>query len=71
MKPIDACRHLQNKAFFFAPLPEGSPEHALHEELSTPCWCLKTHEAIGPDEGDVWIESCKRGRKCYEAEVEL
>ena len=71
MKPFDACRHLQNKSFFFPPLPEGSPELELHEELSTPCWCLRTHEGIGPDGGDVLLTACKRGRSCFEAEVEI
>ncbi len=71
MKPLDACRHIQNKAFFFEPLPEGSPELDLHDELSTPCWCLKTQEPLGPDGGEVWLNVCVRGRPCYEPEVEI
>ena len=71
MKPLDACRYLQNKAFAFPPLPEGSPELEHHDELSTPCWCLKTHEAYGPDGEQVWIDVCTKGRKCFEPEVEL
>ena len=71
MKPLDACRHIQNKAFFFDPLPEGSPELDHPEELRTPCWCLKTHEAFGPDGDDVWLNVCVRGRPCFEPEVEI
>ena len=71
MKPLDACKHIQNKSFFFEPLPEGSPELELHEELSTPCWCLKTHEAYGPDGGEVWLNVCTRARSCFEPEVEI
>jgi len=71
MKPLDACRHLQNKAFFFPPLPEGLPKLDLHEELSTPCWCLRTHEPIGPDGDQAWLNVCKRGRSCFEAEIDL
>jgi len=71
MKPIDACRHIQNKSFFFDPLPEGSPELEQHRELSTPCWCLRTHEAFGPDAGEVWLNVCVKGRACFEPEVEI
>ena len=73
MRPLSACRYLQNKSFFLAPLPEGSPELEADrdQELSTPCWCLKTHEAVGPDGDEVWITVCLRGRPCFEPEVEI
>jgi hypothetical protein len=68
MKPLDACYYLRNKALYFPPPVDA----ALRKEpLSTPCWCLRTHEPLGPDGGHVTLESCRKGRECYRPEVEL
>ena len=70
MKPPTACSFLQNKAFFFPP-PVDLPADAEPLPLSTPCWCLKTHDPVGPDGGDVSEESCGSRRTCYLPEVDL
>jgi len=72
MKPIHACRWLENKAFMLGVPVEGtSPDEVSDDEFSTPCWCLRTHDSIGPDGGGVELASCRRGRACFEAQVEL
>ena len=70
MKPPDACRYLQNKAYFIPPAPAGETVDEPRP-LSTPFWCLKTHDPVGPDGGEVDAECCGPGRSCYKAEVEL
>lgn len=66
-KPTD-CYYLQNKAFFFAPHPNDAVNDL---PLSTPCWCLRTHDPVGPDGGDVDTGACGSGRACYRPEVDL
>ena len=39
--------------------------------LSTPCWCLKTHEPVGPDGEGVTVDDCVAPRACYRPEVDL
>lgn len=68
MKPLDSCRHIQNKAFFFPPPVEGYDEMRT---LATPCWCIRSHEPVGPDGGEVSLERCDRKRPCYEPYVDL
>ena len=71
MKPPDACYYLSNKAYFFSP-PEAMKETEVDPQpLSTPFWCLKTHEALGPDGEEACDELCGRDRPCYQPEVEL
>ena len=69
MKPPNACRFLNNKAYFFAPV-ENDPE-VEPRPLSTPFWCLKTHEPIGPDGDEASDDRCGPHRDCYRPEVEL
>ncbi len=69
MKPLEACRYLQNKAFFFPPL--AGERSTAEDALATGCWCLRTHEPTGPDDGDVTLEECVGGRSCFSPEVEL
>jgi hypothetical protein len=67
-KPPTACRYLNNKAFAL-PLPmeeEGEPR-----PFATPFWCLETHDAVGPDGGEVSDRSCGPDRPCFRPEVEL
>ena len=68
MKPPTACHFIENKAFFFPPPVEAGDEP---HPLSTPCWCLRTHEATGPDGDAVDVDICVKGRSCYEPEVDL
>ena len=77
-KPMHACRWLQNKAYFFAAIsPAGGAAGAGEIEkvdpapLSTPFWCLKTGDPIGPDGGDVRDACCGPHRPCYKPQVEL
>ena len=70
MKLPSACSFLQNKAFFFPPPVDVDPAD-LPLPLSTPCWCLRTHDPVGPDGGDVCEESCVSPRACYVPEVDL
>jgi len=69
VKPPQACYYLENKSYFLNPPAEGfeDPDEPLH----TGSWCLRTHEAFGPDGEGVCPESCSAKRECYRPEVEL
>jgi len=66
MKPLHACYYLNNKSFFcgLEPKREG-------EEHATPCWCLRSHDAVGPDGREVSVRACGPDRPCYRPEVQL
>jgi hypothetical protein len=65
MKPPHACYYLENKGFHCGFDPKkGEPPR-------TPCWCLKTHHAMGPDGREVSYAACGPGRACYRPEVQL
>ena len=66
MKPLSACRHLQNKAYFCDAEPK---EHV--DDFATPFWCLESHDAVGPDGEAVDSECCGPDRPCFKPEVEL
>ncbi|MGH7163649.1 MAG: hypothetical protein ACREID_09200 [Planctomycetota bacterium] len=68
MKPLAVCRFLENKAYHVPP-PPGKEEGLTPP--STPFWCAKTHDPVGPDGGDVRDDRCVRGRSCFRARVEL
>ncbi|MGE0713541.1 MAG: hypothetical protein AB7N76_35705 [Planctomycetota bacterium] len=68
MKPPHACYYLENKSYFLPPPADG---FATEEPLTTPCWCLRTHEATGPDGEHVCSERCNAERPCYRPEVEI
>ncbi|MFQ5845037.1 MAG: hypothetical protein ACE5JG_08620 [Planctomycetota bacterium] len=68
MKPLGACRHLCNKAWLFPPPVEGEADF---NPEATPSWCEETHDAIGPDGGDVREDCCTRDRPCFRPRVEL
>ncbi len=73
MKPPDACYYLSNKAYFFTrPEPVKGDDHDPEPQpLSTPFWCLRTHETLGPDGEEACDEFCGPARSCYQPEVEL
>ena len=71
MKPITACRWLDNKGFMMGPPAEPAPQAELLDQFSTPCWCIKTHDGFGPDGDVVELRTCRRGRGCFEPEVEI
>ncbi len=68
MRPLTACKHLQNKAFFFPPPVEGYDEEL---GLRTPCWCIRTHQPVGPDGGEASLERCDKSRTCFQPAVQL
>jgi len=69
MKPRHACRHLENKAYFL--LPSAGEAQEPDRPCSTPFWCARTMQPIGPDEGDVTDECCGANRPCYQPEVDI
>ncbi|MEM8885317.1 MAG: hypothetical protein AAGD14_14710 [Planctomycetota bacterium] len=71
MKPIKACRWLENKAFMMGPSAEKSPDEDLLDQFSTPCWCSKTHDSLGPDGDDADLKGCigAKTRDCFESEI--
>tara|TARA_B100000965_G_scaffold135184_1_gene112519 strand:+ start:44 stop:259 length:216 start_codon:yes stop_codon:yes gene_type:complete len=69
MKPPHACYYLENKSYFIPP-PAGGFEDP-EEPLGTGSWCLRTHEAVGPDGHDACPGECNRERACYQPEVDL
>jgi hypothetical protein len=72
MKPESACYFLQNKAYFFPPPDLQDAEVSTEPEpLATPFWCLKTHDAVGPDGLEACDEACGPDRPCYKPEVQL
>ena len=68
MKPSHACWYLNNKTWFYAPAVDPRDEPT---ELSTPYWCLRTHDAIGPDGIEATMDCCGPDRPCYKPELEL
>jgi len=69
VKPPHACYYIQNKSYFLPPPAEGFDP--AEDALTTPCWCLQTHDAFGPDGSAVTEFLCVKARACYQAEVEL
>jgi hypothetical protein len=68
MKPPTACHYLCNKHYFFPPPVDPADEP---DELTTPFWCQKTHDAVGPDGGDVGDRCCGPDRPCFKREVDV
>ena len=67
MKPLNACRWLNNKAFYCDP-PDRTKRP---EEYLTPFWCAKTHTPVGPDGGGVHISCCGSDRTCYRPQTDV
>jgi len=78
MRPPHACRWLMTKGWFFWPLapgaqpapgPDGEPP-TDPEAKTTGFWCNRTQQPFGPDGDRACEETCRRGRSCFEPEVE-
>jgi len=69
MKPEHACYYLGNKAYFFPPPAENRADDPAGP--TTPFWCLRTHDATGPDGKHVDDVCCGPDRRCYQPEVQL
>jgi hypothetical protein len=52
------CRNLRNKEMYYG----GAEDDPFASGI---CWCLKTHESVGPDGQPVTRAECKPGRPCY------
>jgi hypothetical protein len=46
----------------------GFHPSGIDDGEGTPCWCMKTQQAMGPDGDIVERTACVEGRSCYEAE---
>ncbi|HEX7450114.1 MAG TPA: hypothetical protein VF306_21315 [Pirellulales bacterium] len=57
-----ACRHLLSKGMFVS----GMVDPAEIGMGDGHCWCNKTQNALGPDDGLVARLKCILGRRCYE-----
>jgi len=68
MKPHNACRWLNNKAFFCDP-PQSDKKRP--EDYLTPFWCGKTHNPVGPDGAGVDLECCGPDRTCFRREADI
>lgn len=54
------CRHLRSNDMYY-----DSGRQNDRESNSGACWCLKTHEAFGPDGEPATKSECCAGRACY------
>jgi hypothetical protein len=63
------CVSLRTKAMYLNEPQSGDPE----PEFSSPCWwCLRTGDAMGPDQATAGPGFCDRpGRSCYQPPVSL
>ena len=66
MKVINqpACRHLLSKGMYVT--GRMNPEVEDPEIGDGNCWCSKTQNVLGPDDGLVDRNRCLGGRTCYE-----
>ncbi len=61
-----ACRHLLSKGMFITGQLDPADDPA--EEIGDGnCWCNKTQNVLGPDDGLVDRQDCSAGRSCYES----
>jgi len=58
------CRHLRSKQYYM-----DLPFHAsgMDSDVEVPCWCFRTLQMVGPDNGVAERTACTAGRTCYEA----
>jgi hypothetical protein len=59
-----ACVHLGSKGMYVTGQLNPADDYEGHGDGN--CWCLKTQNVIGPDDGLVERELCDRTRSCYE-----
>lgn len=59
-----ACRYLRSKGMYVTGLmnPEADDPYVGDGH----CWCDKTQNVLGPDDGLVGRARCLGGRTCYE-----
>jgi hypothetical protein len=57
------CREIRSKKYYF--LQEMPTEEHHLSNGSTPCWCQRTMQVVGPDGEIVRPRDCTAGRSCY------
>lgn len=62
------CGSLRSKKFFM--LDTLATEAEQYLDASNHCWCRKTQQVIGPDNGRVQPNRCVPGRACYSSALE-
>jgi len=63
-----ACRHLRSKGMYITGQYDPADDPA--EEVGDGnCWCNKTQNVLGPDDGLVDRLDCNSQRSCYQAGV--
>ncbi len=60
-----SCRYLRSKGMFVSgSMTPNVEEHGMGDGN---CWCNKTQNVLGPDDGFVNRQACIDGRTCYTA----
>lgn len=66
--PIRRCLHLRSKMDYVSYDSQGNgDENGAAASGAPPCYCLRTHTVIGPDDDIVSPVECAPGRACYES----
>ncbi len=58
------CQHLRTKALY---VPGGNVQNLAETNPFSNYWCNCTMQVVGPDDGFVSPEACKRSRSCFHA----
>ena len=64
MRTAEVCRLLRSKGMY---LPREDADLEVEVSSTAVFWCLRSMSVIGPDDGPVAPEDCRRGRSCHEA----
>lgn len=65
--PGAACANLRSKGMYITGTLDPAVEDGKIGDGN--CWCLKTQNILGPDDGLVARARCKPGRDCYVARL--
>jgi hypothetical protein len=57
------CVHLRAKGMYQS---DTFDPYGDEFDPNPQCWCQRTMESIGPDDGFVSPETCQPGRDCFE-----
>ncbi|MGH9340074.1 MAG: hypothetical protein ACRD1R_10925 [Acidobacteriota bacterium] len=57
------CRRLRSKGMFI----DAAPDPTVPSMSDGFFWCTHTMNCLGPDGKVATVESCKSGRRCFEA----
>jgi hypothetical protein len=62
-----ACANLLSKGMYVTGLVNPADDYASMSDGY--CWCNKTQNVLGPDDGMVERAACVPGRQCYVARL--